>query len=98
MVHKQDAELQIKLAELQANFQYCLTVAFGFLAGFLAIFFCLFQVGATLPFEENFRIVRLSIMILMVIIGFFCVFYTFYYIRKALTYIEKIENLSKEYS
>jgi|YelNatPaOPRAMG01_1025707.scaffolds.fasta_scaffold142006_1 hypothetical protein len=65
MVHRQYVELQIKLAELQANFQYYLTVAFGFFAGFLAIFFCLFQVGVMLPFEESFRMVRLSIMILM---------------------------------
>jgi hypothetical protein len=98
MVHKQDVELQIKLVELQANLQYCLTVAFGFFAGFLTIFLCLFQVGIMLPFEESFRIIRLSIMIVMIIVGPSCVFYIFHYTRKALTFIEKIEDLNKEYS
>jgi ABC-type antimicrobial peptide transport system permease subunit len=98
MVHRQYVELQIKLADLQANLQYCLTVAFGFFAGFLTILLCLFQVGVMLPFEESFRIVRVSIMILMIIVGFCCIFFAYYYVRKALRFINKIEDLGKEYS
>ena len=51
-----------------------------------------------LPFEESFRIVRVSIMILMIIVGFCCIFFAYYYVRKALRFINKIEDLGKEYS
>jgi hypothetical protein len=98
MIHKQDIELQIKLVELQANLQYCLTVAFGFFAGFLAIVLSLFQVYFMLPFGESFMMVRLFIMMLMIMLTFCCVFYAYHYVRKALRFIEEIEDLSKEYS
>lgn len=53
-MHNQDRELQIKLAELQANVQIYITAAFGFGAAFLALFVCLLQIFFTLPLEASF--------------------------------------------
>jgi len=94
-LHDEDRELQIRLAELQADVQINLTVCFGLLALIFATIIGLQQIYFTLPPEKI--VVKNSILVSMggaVIIIFFVIRS---YLRKTLDAREQMKELRKRY-
>jgi glucan phosphoethanolaminetransferase (alkaline phosphatase superfamily) len=98
MVHKQDVELQIRLAELQADIQIYLTAVFGFLAGFLALIIGYMQIFFTLPWEESFMATRIVFAVVIIILIVGCGVSIIHFVRKVVAFRNEIEELRKEYS
>jgi len=97
MVHKHDLELQIKLAELQADIQINLTAAFGFLAVFSALLIGYMQIFFTLPWEESFMATRINFAVMIIIITVGCWICIIYFFSRVIAFRKKIEELRKEY-
>ena len=96
-MHNQDRELQIRLAELQANVQIYIAVAFGFAALFMSIYAILVQIFFSLSIEARFSSVGWLIIGLMLMsMGAFG-FSVAYFLRKAVASRDEIEKLKKEY-
>jgi len=91
----EDRELQIKLAELQADIQIYLTACFGFLAGFLAILIGFEQIYFTLSPEEILSKIYLAISIPLV--GIVCFVTAIFFARKAFRARKQMEELRKKY-
>jgi Ca2+/Na+ antiporter len=91
----EDRELQIKLAELQADVQINLTVCFGFLALLFVVIIGLQQIYYALLPEEI--VAKSSILVLMVGAAFIILFVIRRYFRKALYARNRMEELRKQY-
>jgi len=91
----EDRELQIRLAELQADVQINLTICFGFFAGFLAIIMGFEQIYFSLP-EENIFMKNL-VSLLIYVSAFALLYVTFHFIRKAQDARKQIGELRKRY-
>ena len=91
----EDRELQIRLAELQADVQINLTVYFGLLAVLFAAIIGLQQLCFTLP-PENI-VVKNSTLVSMAGCVIIILFVTRRYIRKAIDAREQMEELRKQY-
>ena len=94
-LHFEDRELQIRLAELQADVQIYLTACFGFLAVFLAIIIGFEQIYFTLSPEEILSKIYLAISIPLV--GFACFVAAIFFARKAFYARKQMEELRKKY-
>lgn len=87
----EDRELQIRLAELQADVQINLTICFGLLALAFATIIGLQQLYFTLPPEEI--VVKNSTLVSMVGCIIVILFITRSYLRKALDAREQMKEL-----
>jgi len=94
-LRNEDRELQIKLAELQADIQIYLTICFAFLAGFLAIMIGFEQIYFSLPPEEI--ISKTYIGILIPIVGSVCFVSVLFFARKAFHARKQMDELRKKY-
>lgn len=95
MLHNEDRELQIKLAELQADVSIYLTTGFAAFAVFMAVTIGLQQVFFSFPPEEVFyRTIALVGMAMAGIVNF--VFST-RFIGKALAARRQMAELRKRY-
>ncbi|MGC8912251.1 MAG: hypothetical protein ACP5K8_09275 [Nitrososphaeria archaeon] len=97
-MNNQDRELQIKLAKLQANIQIYISCAFGFLAGFLSVVIIGVQIYFSLPIEAH-SVFEVNLFFLIAFISciILCVYFSGYYIVKAIRARDEIEELKKEY-
>jgi len=95
MLHNEDRELQIKLAELQADVQINLTVCFGFLAVFITTIIGFQQIYFSLPPEATLLKDYLSVSI--VVIAFTLLGVSFYFINKAQDARKQMNKLRKQY-
>jgi hypothetical protein len=55
MLHNEDRELQIRLAQLQTDVQFYLASLFGFLAVFMAVAMACIQLTASLPTDATWQ-------------------------------------------
>ena len=90
----EDRELQIKLAELQADIQINLTAFFGFLAVFIVIIIGFEQIYFILPREE--ALTKNTIMALVILIGIFVLGVASYFFKKALQARKQMKELRKQ--
>jgi len=98
VTNNQDRELQIKLAEPQANIQIYINCAFGFLAGFLSIVIIGVQIFFSLPTEARSMFsVNLFFLVAFISCIVLCVCFSIYYIVKAIQARDEIEELEREY-
>ena len=94
-LHDEDRELQIRLAELQADVQINLTVCFGLVALAFATIIGLEQIYFTLPPEEV--VVKNSVLVSIVGAAIIILYITRGYLGKALDAREQMEELRKKY-
>lgn len=94
-LRNEDRELQIKLAELQADVQINLTACFAFLAVFLAITIGLLQILYALPLKVTIMHYYLTILIILTMICLLAVTSHFY--RKAQDARKRMKELRKRY-
>ena len=95
MLHNEDRELQIRLAELQADVNIYLTVGLACFAAFMAISIGLQQVFFNLPPEEvTYRNLALGCMLLA---GITNVIFTTSFMKKALATRKQMAELKKRY-
>lgn len=96
-MHNQDKELQIRLAELQANVQIYIAMAFGFAALFMSIYAVFVQTFFSLPIEARFSstgwLIISGMLMIMGAFGFSIV----YFLRKAVASKDEMEKLKKDY-
>lgn len=94
-MHNEDRELQIRLAELQADIQINLTVCFGLLAVFMAVMIGLEQIYFTLSpervFEKLFIPIAISILAVMLLV------YLRIFLKKADEARKELGKLKKQY-
>ena len=90
-LHDEDRELQIRLAEFQADVQINLTVCFGLVALAFATIIGLEQIYFTLPPEEI--VVKNSILASIVGCVIIILFVTRSFLRKALDAREQMKEL-----
>ena len=94
-LRNQDRELQIRLAELQADVQIYITIGFTFFAVFMAGIIGLQQIYFSLPSEEFVtKYFTLFAEILLVIFGFLVVRF---FMKKAVDARKQITELRKRY-
>jgi len=98
MAYRHDIELQIRLAELQADIQINLTIAFGFFAGFIALVIGFMQIFYTLPWEESFMVTKIGFAVLIIILIVGCWICAFQFANKVTAIRKEFEKLRKEYS
>lgn len=94
-LHREDRELQIKLARLQSEIQIYLTAAFGFLAGFFAFIAIFYQFYFASPAENS--LVKNITGIGIVLLAFLCLSAANWFIRKMSTARKQFEELRKQY-
>lgn len=95
MSRNEDRELQIKIAELQADVQINLAACFGFLAVFVTIMIGFEQIYFSLPPDAS--IVRVYIVVSIIIAAFVTLFVASYFFRKAMRARDQIKELKKQY-
>ena len=95
MLQNQDRELQIKLAQLQADVQIYLTAGFGCFAVLSALVIGLFQTAFGLPSERI--LLKTILSVLELIASFVCFYATIYFAKKARVARKKMDNLKKQY-
>jgi len=95
MVHSTDRELQIRLAELQADVQINLTSAFGFLAGFLALTVGYLEIYFGLTSEQSLMRNVFSVLVVVLVVA--CAFCFRYFVNKARVARRQMKELRKEY-
>jgi len=94
-LHREDRELQIRLAGLQADVQIYTTACFGILAVFFAIIMGFEQIYFALPKTEVLsRISAVVVIVLSVILSFVGVGMLF---SKAVEARKEMEQLKKQY-
>lgn len=96
MAHKHDVELQIRLAELQADIQINLTAAFGFLAAFLALTIGIMQIILMLPSGESFMPIKIFFAALATAAAL-CGIGIIHFLHKVNEFRKEFEELKKEY-
>jgi hypothetical protein len=94
MRHNEDRELEIKIAELQAEFQFYLTAGFGMLAVFIAVMIGLEQIFFALSPGDPMRTL---IVVMVCVIGPTCWYFTMFFLKKAGEERKKIGELRKEF-
>lgn len=94
-IHNEDLELQIRLAELQADVQIFLTAGFAFLAGFVTIMIGFEQIYFVLPPDS--ALVKILIITIITSAGVACFFIVVFFFRKVLRIKEQMGELRKEY-
>lgn len=94
MRHNEDRELDIRLAELQADVQINLTICFGLFTGFIAVMTAYLQIYFTLPPES---LLRLLVTISIVILGGACWVVVTIFMKKANDKRKQMEDLRKQY-
>ena len=95
MLHNEDRELRIRLAELQADVQIFLTIGFGFLALFVAMSIMFTQLYFAVP-QGNFvlkNVARAFSILTIIAAALSCRFF----VLKALDARGKIADLKKRY-
>jgi len=92
-LHNEDLELQIKLAELQAEVQINLTACFGFFAGFLTALLASQQIY----FQPEQSLDKTAILITIVMFGILCFIFLRLFLKRALEARNQIEKLRKHY-
>jgi len=94
-LRNEDRELQIKLAELQADIQINLTAFFGFLVVFIVIIIGLEQIYFILPQEE--ALAKNTLIVLTIVTGIFVLGVASYFFRKALNARKQMKELGKQF-
>jgi len=94
-IHNEDLELQIRLAELQADVQINLTVCFGMLAVLFAVMVGIEQIYFTLPQESSF--IRYSLVAAIAIAGFSCMYVVRVFGGRVDRARKNMQELKKEY-
>lgn len=92
-LHNEDLELQIKLAELQAEVHVNLTAFFGFVAGTLTILLAFQQIY----FQPELSLDKTVILIGMSAFLFPCLILLILFLKRALVARRDIEGLKKQY-
>ena len=92
-LHNEDLELQIKLAELQAEVHINLTAFFGFVAGALTILLAFQQIY----FRPELSLDKTAILTCMSVFLFPCLILFLLFLRRALDARREIEELRKQY-
>ena len=95
-LHREDRELQIRLAELQADIQIYVTVCFGLFAGFVALIIGFEQIYFSLSPEEV--VTKTSIFILIILGGIVCLSFSVFFLRKMFDARKQMEELRKQYA
>lgn len=95
-LHREDRELQIRLAELQADIQIYLTLSFGLLAMLIAVMVGLQQIYFILPSERVLS--KNFISFFIPLIGFVCFFAVIFLIKKMFDTREQMKKLRKKYA
>jgi len=90
---EQDSELQIRLAELQADVQINLAIAIGFLGAFISVLLGYQQ----MYFSQNLLIDETWIVIVMALGSFLCIFFVILFVHRALNAKRKMRELRKMY-
>ena len=88
-------ELQIRIAQLQADVQIYLTLCFGSAAIVAAFIIGFMQIFYTLPPEQDF--VRQEIFVITTVLSAVLIWLSSHYVRKARAAREKMKELKKEY-
>ena len=94
-LHNEDRELQIRLAELQADVQINLTIAFGFFAGFVAFMIGFEQIYFSLSSENT--LMKSIIFVFIALAGIACFISVTYFAGKAQDARKQMEELRKRY-
>ena len=92
-LHNEDLELQIKLAELEAEVQTNLTASFGFFAGILTILLAFQQ----RYFQPEPSLDKTVILIGMLVSLLPCLIVAVLFFRRALNARKDIKELKKQY-
>ncbi|MCJ7635454.1 hypothetical protein MUP77_24080 [Candidatus Bathyarchaeota archaeon] len=87
----EERELQVRLAELQADIQIYMTIAFGFFAGFLALILTYEQIFYSLTWDRNLERTVFSFAILAALAV--CVLTFVYFGRRAEKARKQIRDL-----
>ena len=93
MRHNEDRELDIKIAELQADIQIYLTITFGLFGVFAAAAFCFLQIMWTVEPVE----IRIILGVLAVIASFLSAYSAYYFARRVKSTRDKIRDLRMQY-
>lgn len=94
-LHNEDRELQIKLAELQADIQIYITICFALFVGLIALMLAFEEIYFTLPPEHGS--IKTIFSILIAVAGVFCSSYTIFFIDKAITAKKQMGKLREQY-
>lgn len=93
MRHNEDRELDIKIAELQANVQICLAATFGFTTLFATVALVFWQTMHTVVTEQA----KIVLGVLSVIAAFSSACFGVYFARKVIETRDRIKDLRKQY-
>jgi len=94
--HGEDLELQIKLAQLQADVQIYLTMCFGFIAVLVAFIIGFMQTFYILPSDQDF--VKNELFALILVLNTIMILLTYYYIKKAKAARAEMKKLEERYA
>jgi len=93
MRHNEDRELDIRLAELQADIQIYLAVTFGLFGILAAAAFCLLQIMYTQEIVET----KIILGVLAATASNLSAYSAYYFAKKVKETRDKIKNLRKRY-
>jgi hypothetical protein len=94
MSHNEDRELQIRLAELQADVEINLTACFGFLAGFVPLII-LFE---ELYFSPSTSVFMKGVFVITAVaLAVVLLFVTRFFIKRAVNARMQMSDLKKKY-
>jgi len=95
MRHNEDRELDIRLAELQADIQINLTICFGILAVFITAMVGLEQIYFSLPSENS--VAKIGSLISLIVLGIIVLLFIKPYLKKVEKARKEMEELRKQY-
>jgi len=96
LLRNKDRELQNKIAELQADVQINLTCCFGLSAMLVIVILGFGQVYFSLPPENNFLRIYITIVILLLSFIGGGIFAVVFYLKKAIDANNQMEELRKQ--
>jgi energy-coupling factor transporter transmembrane protein EcfT len=94
-MHSQDEELQIRLAEIQANVQIYIASAFGYGGICLSMLICILQIFSSLRIA-GVMVDTLFFVILSMLLMVMLIFFVLYFINKAIQAKNEIEKLKMD--
>ena len=94
-LHREDRELQIRLAELQADVQIYTTATFAIFAGFLAFMIGVEQVYHALPEEKTFT-KNLAVLVIL-ISAVLCVYSVRLLMKRVFKARSQMKELRRQY-
>jgi undecaprenyl pyrophosphate phosphatase UppP len=94
--YREDIEVQIRIAELQADIQTYLTIGFGFFAVGITIIVGLIQVIFSVPSEQTFE--KLLLSLLCIVGELVTARYTMIFAEKADAARKELKKLRKRYT